>query len=661
MTTIKKDKKKKKKKNYFKNLFWLGPILSIMGISARVVAGEWSPIALGLLIAGLVIMGLGLIFLGSLAPGFWGRRSTQAGTNAIIATLAMVVILGLINFLGIRYGQPVDLTENQLFTLSPLSQWVVKNLQQSVKVWIFSPNPNPVDLDLLKNYRRYGSKLEYEYVDPELKPTLAQKFNVKPPGGEVYVEYGSQQKFVQAVNDNERLSEAKLTNSIEQVTSDRTDKVYFLQGHGERPLEEVEGGLSLAVNALKEKNFIPLPLNLAERAAVPEDASLVVVAGPKRALFEGEVQALKNYLSTGGSLLLMIDPETNPGLDSLLADWGVQLEPQIVIDASSQERAVNLGPATPLVTNYSNHPITKEFTSGFSFYPIARPIVTKPVKGIEVTPLLSTAEQSWGESTPDKQPLQFEPQNGDRPGPLTIGVALSRKTQPASALPTPTPQITASPQTSPSPSLSPTGQPTASPQATASPKASPSPAGQPTASPSPQATASPKASPSPSPNGQPTASPTAQATASPKVSPSPSPSATGQPTTSPTAQATASPKTSASPSPSPSGQPTASPSGANQANNDKRTSESRLVAIGNSSFIGNGWFEQPALNSDVFLNSVSWLSKRDNQPLSIRPREQKNRRINLTLLQAEMLRWTAVLIVPLFGLLTAIVMWWRRR
>jgi ABC-type uncharacterized transport system involved in gliding motility auxiliary subunit len=643
MTTIKKDKKKKKnkKKNYFKNLFWLGPILSIMGISARVVADEWSPVALGLLIAGLVIMVLGLIFFGSLAPGFWGRRSTQASTNAIIATLAMIVILGLINFLGVRYGQKVDLTENQLFTLSPLSQWVVKKLQEPVKVWIFSPNPNPVDLDLLKNYRRYGSKLDYEYVDPELKPTLAQKFNVKPPGGEVYLEYGSQRKFVQAVNDDERLSEAKLTNSIEQVTSDRIDKVYFLQGHGERPLEEVEGGLSLAVNALKEKNFIPLPLNLAERAAVPDDASLVVVAGPKRALFEGEVQALKNYLSRGGSLLLMIDPETNPGLDSLLADWGVQLEPQIAIDASSQDRSVNLGPATPLVTNYSNHPITKEFTSGFSFYPLARPIVTKPVKGIEKTPLLSTAEQSWGESTPEKQPLQFEPQNGDRPGPLTIGVALSRKAQPALAEPTPTPQATVSPKASPSPS--PTGQPKASPtpQATVSPKASPSP--------------------SPSPSGQPTASPTPQATVSPKASPSPSP--TGQPKASPTptTQATGTPEASASPFLSPGGQSAASPLGTNQANNDKRTSDSRLVVIGNSSFIGNGWFEQPALNSDVFLNSISWLSKRDNQPLSIRPREQKNRRINLTLLQAEMLRWAALLIVPIFGLLTAVVMWWRRR
>jgi ABC-type uncharacterized transport system involved in gliding motility auxiliary subunit len=95
-----------------------------------------------------------------LGSGLLGRRSTQVGTNAIIATLAMLVILGLINFLGVRYAQRVDLTENQLFTLSPLSQRVVRNLQQPVKVWLFDPKPNPADQELLKNYRRYGSKLD---------------------------------------------------------------------------------------------------------------------------------------------------------------------------------------------------------------------------------------------------------------------------------------------------------------------------------------------------------------------------------------------------------------------------------------------------------------------------------------------------------------------
>ena len=575
-----------KKNNYFKYLFWLGPVLSIMGVTARIVAGEWSPIALGLLIAGLVFIGLWVILLGSLAPGFWGRRSTQAGTNALIGTVAMVVILGLINFIGVRYGQRIDLTENQLFTLSPLSQRVVKTLQQPVKVWVFSPSPDPTDLALLKNYRRYGSKLDYEFADPQLKPALAQKFNVKLPG-EVYLESGEKRKLVQSVNEAERLSEVKLTNSIEQLTSDRTIvKVYFLQGHEERTLEEVEGGLSQAVSSLKDKNFTSLPLNLAARSEVPNDASLVVVAGPKRALFQPEVQALKNYLATGGSVLLMIDPDTNPGLDSLLTDWGVKLEPQIAIDASGQGRVVGYGPATPLVTIYGNHPITRDFGNNFSLYPIARPVAVTPVTGVTETPLLRTNEQSWAESTPEKQPLQFDPPS-DRPGPLTLGVALSRKAQPPSALPTPTPQATASPGATPSPTPS---QPNASP------------------------------------------TPTAKATTSPGATPSPTPSPTAQ----------------------------ASPSLLKPAQTDKRTSESRLVVIGNSSFSTNGWFEQQ-LNGDVFLNSVSWLSNRDDQTLSIRPKEQNNRRINLTPVQAGVISWTALLLAPFLGLMTAGVMWWRRR
>ena len=621
-----------KTKTYLTYLFWLGPIFTIMGLTAWVVGGEWSPVALGLLIAGLVLIGLWLIFLGSLVPGFWGRRSTQAGTNAIIATLAMVVILGLINFLGVRYAQRIDLTENQLFTLSPLSQMVVKKLQQPVKVWIFSPQPNPADLELLKNYQRYGTKFQYEFVNPQLQPGLAQKFNVKTAGA-VYLASGTQRKFLQTVSDAERLSEVKLTNGLEQLSSDRIDKVYFLQGHGERPLEEVEGGLSQAVSALKDKNFTALPLNLAERTEIPQDASLIVIAGPERPLFEGEVQSLRNYLTMGGSLLVMLDPDSKSGLDSLLADWGVKLDPGIVIDASGQGRVVGLNPATSLVSNYGNHPITKNFGHNYSLYPVARPVEVTPIKGVTETPLLRTNDQSWDETTPEKQPLQYDP-NVDRPGPLTIGVALTRKAQPLAASSTPNPQATDSPGATPSPS--------------ATPSASPSPAakgqkdkGQPTASPTPkpQATASPGTTPSASPSpaakgqkdkGQSTASPTpqAQATGSPGAIPSP--------TTSP------------------------SPALVNQAKTNPKNPEARLVVIGNSSFTTNGWLEQQ-LNRDVFLNTVSWLSNRDEQTLSIGPREQKNRRINLTGLQASLVGWTALFIMPLLGLTTAGIMWWRRR
>lgn len=566
-----------------------------MGLTAQEVAGEWSPVSLALLIAGLLIIGLWFLLLDQIAPGFWGRRSTQVGTNAIIATLAMFVIIGLINFLGVRYGVQIDLTENQLFTLSPQSQQVVRNLDQSVKVWVFESPGNPADKELLENYRRYGSNLEFEFVDPQLQPELAQKFNVNYIG-EVYLEYGNQRELVQTISQGERLSEVQLTNAIERITGDRTDKVYFLQGHGERPLEASdEGGLSQAVSALETKNFTVEPLNLAEQPAVPDDASLIVIAGPKRALFEPEVQALEDYLAQGGSLLVMIDPDTNPGLEPLLSDWGVTLTNQIVIDASGQGRLVGLGPATPLVTQYGDHPITQDFGSGFSIYPLAQPVDTQPVEGIQETPLVITSPQSWAENTPEQQPLEFNEQEGDRPGPLVLGVALSREAESLTASPPSEPEAEETPEAE--------GEETDEPEATETPEVSPEDTDEPEAE-------------------TPEASPTASPEESPEASPSPIQT--------------------------------------DESQSQEDEAESRLIVYGNSNFATDSWFDQQ-LNPDIFINSVSWLSKRDEQALSISPKEPEDRRINLTPVQSGILGWLALLIVPAFGFLTAGMLWWLRR
>ncbi|MEC4815521.1 MAG: ABC transporter, partial [Scytonema sp. PMC 1069.18] len=90
------------------------------------------------------------------------------------------------------------------------------------------------------------------------------------------------------------------------------------------------------------------------------------------------------------------------------------------------------------------------------------------------------------------------------------------------------------------------------------------------------------------------------------------------------------------------------------------STESRMVVIGNSDFAINGLFEQQ-LNGDVFLNSVTWLSQEDKQPLSISPKEAKNRRINLTAAQASLLEISSLLVLPLIGLLAAAILWWIRR
>jgi ABC-type uncharacterized transport system involved in gliding motility auxiliary subunit len=616
---------KKPKKQLWQLVFLLGPFLLIAGLTAGLVSETWGTIPLALIIIGLVITGVWLVWQ-SQTNKWWKQRSTQAGTNALVATLAVFVILGLINFLGTRYHLRLDLTENQLFTLAPQSQELVRNLPQNVKVWLFTTNQNPQDRDLLDNFRRQNNKFQFEYIDPQARPGLADKFGFKDDG-EVYLEFGDKKELVQTVNENERLSEVRLTNRLQKVLSGKSAKIYFVQGHGEHPITPAKGAISQAIQALTDKNFTTSALNLAEQPTVPEDASAVVVAGPEKELFASEVKALQDYLKGGGNVLLMINPNTDPKIDSLLQEWGVRLDNRLAIDTSGE--SVQLGPAAPLVTEYGQHPITKNFGNGFSFYPLSRPLEITPVPGVESTPLLKTKPypSSWAESDQKSEKLEFN-EGKDLKGPLTLGVALTRKLTDQTA---PTPTTSPSPTTTSSPSPSPSPSPTT----TSSPSPSPSP--------SPTTTSSPSPSPSPSPT----------TTSSPSPSPSPSPTTTPSPSPSPSP----SPTTTSSPSPSPSPSPTTSPS---TANNPENTKESRLVVFGNSEFARDGLFEQQ-LNGDVFLNSVAWVSQQDQQTLSIRPKQPNNRRITLSSLQANLLTLLSLLLLPLIGLATAAIIWWKRR
>ncbi|RCJ30576.1 ABC transporter [Nostoc minutum NIES-26] len=601
--------KKIKKKKPWKYLFWLGPFLAVVGLTAGLVSGNWNLIPLAFLITGIVISAAWVLWQ-SQQSNWWKSRSTQASTNALIAIFAVLVILGLINFLGTRYHLRADLTESQLFTLAPQSKELVHRLQQSVKVWVFDANQNPQDRELLENYQRQGSNFKFEYVDPQTRPGLADKFGVKDYG-EVYLESGEKRQLVQTINQNDRLSEVSLTNRLQQITSSTTASVYFLQGHGERTIAAGEGGISQAVQGLSDKNYTVSPLNLAEKPQVPDDATVVVVAGPQRGLFDSEVKALQNYLNRGGNALLTIDPNTNPNLNNLLQEWGVRLDNRLAIDVSG--RSVGLGLAAPIITDYGQHPITKDFGNGISFYRLARPLEITPVPGVEATPLLRTKPypNSWAESDQQSENLEFN-QDKDLKGPLTLGVALTRK-------------LPAKSQTTSSPT----------PSAAVTPSPLPSPTTQSPASPTPSAAVT--TSPLPSPTTQSQASPTPSAA----VTTSPLPSPTTQSQASPTPSATAT----SSPTPEKSVQ---------------TATESRLVVLGNSDFATNGLFQQQ-LNGDVFLNSVAWLSQQDRQPLSISPKEPKNRRITLSNAQASVLTLSSLLALPLIGLAAAALIWWRRR
>ncbi|MGI8932961.1 MAG: GldG family protein [Phormidesmis sp.] len=538
-----------------KYLIWPGLALVTAGLVIGILNG-WTLVAVALLVIGLMLI-VSSVAASDLRSwsGFWQRRSTQAGTNAAVAVVAVLVILGLVNFLGARYDSRTDLTEGQLLTLSPASQEVVENLEQPTEVLIFSPVPDPTDQQLLENYRRYNPDFTYRYVDPFAEPQLSQQLGVET-GGEVFLQVESENAdqpvrnlLVQQVSPQEPLAERQLTNKLAQLSQENMAVVYFLQGHEEYAIDGSQAGFAEAANRLQDENYTVAPLNLADTGGVPADADVLVIAGPQQKLFEKEVAAVQDYLETGGSVFVLIDPQVETGLAGLLSQWGVVAEDTLVIDTSGGGQLVGLGPAAPLVTDYGDHPITAAFGNGRSFFPVARPLQIKDVSNIAETPLLFTNENSHAQTITEGE-LSVDP-NQAPAGPFALGVALARPAQVEGS---------AAPES-------------AEPEAV---------------------------------------EPEADAAAEP---------ADTEPTD---------------------------------------PEESRMVVIGNSSFATDGLFDQQ-LNGDVFLNSVSWLSKQDSLTLSIRPKEATNRRFNMTVTQQILLTLLALVVFPLLGLIGAGTLWARRR
>ncbi|NEQ49820.1 MAG: ABC transporter [Leptolyngbya sp. SIO3F4] len=595
-------------RKYLRWFIWPGLAL----ITAGLVAGltdTWNTLPIVLLALGIVLALVSLVLGGFSYRSFWQSRSTQAGTNAVLATLSMLLILTVINFLAVQYGPRLDLTEGGLFTLAPETKSVVKNLREPVNVVIFDSTLNPNDKQLLDSYRKLNDNLTYEHINPIQDPTAARDFNLSGDGREVHLEVGEKKLFVQPLG-LQGLNEQDLTNKLAQLGRDRDAVVYFIQGHDEFVIDGTASGYTQAATALEADNFTVEALNLADTAAVPNDADAVIIAGPKQAFFEPEVEAIKTYLNEGGSVLLLVDPQTEPALDPLLNDWGITLDNRLIVDTSNTGQIVGLGPAAPLVTTYGAHPITEAFENGRSFYPLARPVQINQVEGIEAIPLMLSNTQSYAETLTETGELNVDTQNSPE-GPFNIGVVLTKEI----SAPSGESSVTKENSEEISNQLENDQE-----------------------------------------RGTETSDTIAQETDN--FSPENSQQGNNPNTNDATTEAIASERENTDEQDSSITNESSTATSSENTENSK--AEARLVVIGNATFATDGLFDQQ-LNGDVFLNSVTWLSNLENTILSIRPKEITNRRISMTLSRQIVVIVLALVVFPLIGLAGAGITWFRRR
>jgi ABC-type uncharacterized transport system involved in gliding motility auxiliary subunit len=360
---------------------------------------------------------------------FLGQRSTRYGTSTILASVFFVGILAAVNYLSTRHHHRFDLTEARVFSLSPQSAQVVKNLADTLELQAFvEGGASPELRDLLQNFASASSNVSFEMVDPDRRPELAERHKITAYNT-VRVSYGEQSTNVT------QPTEENLTNAIIKLTRASQDTVCVVEGHAEPDIDDLESarGLAQAKSALENENYQVKKILLATIEKVPEDCSLVLVAGPERPYLEHELSVLDAYLRGGGRAFLLLAPQRASEFIAFLKPWGVRLGDDVVVD---QVLRLFAGPAlglTPLVDTYDPaHEITREI-KGRTIFPMTRSVTADAdgKAGLQVTEIVNTSPSSWAETDLagifERQQATLDPD--DRRGPVPVVVAVEADLQ----------------------------------------------------------------------------------------------------------------------------------------------------------------------------------------------------------------------------------------
>jgi ABC-type uncharacterized transport system involved in gliding motility auxiliary subunit len=347
--------------------------------------------------------------------------STALGFVAFLGILAFVALIGQ------RHPMRLDLTESKRYSISEQSQKIVEALNDEINIKAFYQEADPnrdQTRELLETYRYHSKKINYELIDPDRKPSLAKHYKIRTYGTLVLEGFGKSQTITTA-------DEESITNAILKLTQEEQRVVYFLTGHGDRDISNLDNkGYSAAKAAIEKENFRVKTLNLLVAPYIPSDAALVVVADPKKPLLATELEALRQYIGREGSLMLLLEPFSDAGLVDFLKSYGITISSDIIVDTMS--RVFGASYLIPVITEYSYHKITDGFDVA-CFFPTARSIhsAEEIPAAIDMTELASTSPYSWSETEfkfGQPEPPKFD-QAKDRKGPINVAavVAISNK------------------------------------------------------------------------------------------------------------------------------------------------------------------------------------------------------------------------------------------
>lgn len=352
-------------------------------------------------------------------------------SSFVVIGLAIVVAVNVFANELPEKAKSVDLTSQNLYTLTDDSVNLVKNLKQDVTLYVLSSEKSADDTvaRTLSNYEDVSSHIKVEYIDPAVSPNFYASYtDTAPSDGSIIVVCGNTSKVVSASDlyqydvdystykqtKSAYDGEGQLTSAISYVTSEDLPKVYTITGHGETALDDT------FKSALEKMNISVEDLTLLQEEAIPEDAAAVIINGPTSDFSTDDAAKISKYLAGGGKLVVTTaynKTEDTPNFDGILSAYDIQVTSGVVMDSDSSHYyqypfylLPDMASATQTskVTNYVFMPYAQALTNAG-----AHPDT------ITWTDLLTTSDNAYVK-TDISNITTFEKESGDQTGKFTL-------------------------------------------------------------------------------------------------------------------------------------------------------------------------------------------------------------------------------------------------
>ncbi len=358
--------------------------------------------------------------------------SRSAQLSGVAAALGIALVFP-VNYLADQHDVEWDVAYFRTTKPGTSTKAIAQTSAEPIEAILFFPAGNDVGREVLPYFeelaRDSSGQLTVKMVDQALDPVLAEELKVRENGQIVLRQGETDQKFKLNIElDRAKRELRKLDSTVQKhllklTRGQRT--VYFLVGHGEAHWRESDDPLrKLNVykrDVLEAQNFKVKTFGAADGStnAVPDDADVVIVAGPTDPLLAEEIEVLKTWFDQGGSLVVLVDPKGDP-MTGLLDHLGVQAGSAVLANAEAHARLQG-GPADRVLiaTNkYGSHASVKTLSRNSqvapSIYPGAVSIVKKDDTPNKVTTLVRSMPNTWEDANanfqndPDEEKKVFE-------------------------------------------------------------------------------------------------------------------------------------------------------------------------------------------------------------------------------------------------------------